>query len=93
MAVTLRPLRAEDGDTVLAWRNSEAVAPYMYSEHVITPAEHAGWLARALEADDRRFWVIELDEAGTIRSASGPTTWPIRRRGGAGSGRWSSTWC
>lgn len=64
MAVTLRPLRAEDGDTVLAWRNSEAVAPYMYSEHVITPAEHAGWLARALEADDRRFWVIELDEAG-----------------------------
>ncbi|MCE3290110.1 MAG: flmH [Caulobacter sp.] len=64
MAVTLRPLTAEDGETVLAWRNSEAVAPYMYSEHVITPQEHAGWLARALEADDRRFWIIELDGAG-----------------------------
>lgn len=69
MAVTLRPLEAGDGETVLAWRNSEAVAPYMYSEHAIMPDEHAAWLARALEggADpqgDRRFWIIELDGAG-----------------------------
>lgn len=64
MAVTLRPLSAADGETVLAWRNSEAVAPYMYSEHEITPREHAGWLARALEGGDRRFWIIELDGAG-----------------------------
>lgn len=69
MTVTLRPLAAGDGARVLGWRNSEAVAPYMYSEHQITAAEHAGWLARALEegarADgDRRFWIIELDGAG-----------------------------
>ncbi len=64
MAVTLRPLGADDGETVLAWRNSEAVAPYMYSEHVITPAEHAAWLARAMQGGDRRFWIIELDGAG-----------------------------
>lgn len=64
MAVSLRPLRAGDGDTVLAWRNSEAVAPYMYSEHAITPQEHAGWLRRALEGGDRAFWIIELDGAG-----------------------------
>ena len=64
MAVTLRPMTAADGDTVLAWRNSEAVAPYMYSEHVITADEHAAWLARALEGGDRRFWIIELDGAG-----------------------------
>lgn len=64
MAVTLRPLTAEDGETVLAWRNSEAVAPYMYSEHRITAEEHAGWLARALEGGDRRFWIIALDGAG-----------------------------
>lgn len=64
MAVTLRPLTAADGETVLAWRNSEAVAPYMYSEHVITPQEHAAWLGRALEGGDRRFWIIELDSAG-----------------------------
>ncbi|MDB5469397.1 MAG: flmH [Caulobacter sp.] len=64
MAVTLRPLTAADGGTVLAWRNSEAVAPYMYSEHRITPQEHAAWLARALEGGERRFWIIELDGAG-----------------------------
>lgn len=63
MAVTLRPLAAEDGAGVLAWRNSEAVAPYMYSEHVITPQEHATWLTRALAEDDRKFWIIELDGA------------------------------
>ncbi len=69
MTVTLRPLAAGDGARVLGWRNSEAVAPYMYSEHQITAAEHAGWLARALEegagADgDRRLWIIGLDGAG-----------------------------
>ena len=64
MAVVLRPLAAGDGDRVLAWRNSEAVAPYMYADHVIGPAEHAAWLARALEGGDRRFWIIELDGAG-----------------------------
>ena len=63
MSVVLRPLRAEDGDQVLAWRNSEAVAPYMYSEHVITPREHAVWLERALSLDDRWFWIITLDGA------------------------------
>ncbi|HYE47802.1 MAG TPA: UDP-4-amino-4,6-dideoxy-N-acetyl-beta-L-altrosamine N-acetyltransferase [Caulobacter sp.] len=64
MAVTLRPLAAADGETVLAWRNSEAVAPYMYADHAIGPEEHAGWLARALAGGDRRFWIIELDGAG-----------------------------
>ena len=63
MAVTLRPLTAADGETVLGWRNSAAVAPYMYSEHEITPAEHAAWLGRALEGGDRRFWIIALDGA------------------------------
>lgn len=64
MAVTLRPLTAADGEMVLAWRNSEAVAPYMYSEHTITRDEHAAWLQRALAGGDRRFWIIELDQAG-----------------------------
>ncbi len=74
MTVTLRPLAAGDGARVLGWRNSEAVAPYMYSEHQITAAEHAGWLKAALDqgaleeggrADgDRRFWIIELDGTG-----------------------------
>lgn len=64
MSITLRPLAADDGPTVLAWRNSESVAPYMYSDHQITPAEHDVWLKAALTQKDRAFWIIELDGAG-----------------------------
>ena len=63
MSVRLRPLRRDDGDKVLNWRNSDAVAPYMYSGHLITPDEHAGWLERALTLSDRAFWIIQLDDA------------------------------
>lgn len=62
MTVTLRPLKVTDGDQVLTWRNSDAVAPYMYSDHVITPQEHARWLTAALSQPDRAFWIIMLDD-------------------------------
>lgn len=63
MSVHLRRLRAEDSARVLAWRNSPEVAAYMYSDHAIGADEHARWLATALSAEDRRFWIIELDGA------------------------------
>jgi len=63
MSVRLRPLRRTDGPKVLTWRNSDAVAPYMYSDHQITPEEHSAWLERALTLRDRAFWIIELDDA------------------------------
>lgn len=64
MGVTLRRLRLDDGPQVLAWRQSDAVAPYMYSDHAITQSEHEAWLARAVTEEDRRFWIIELDGLG-----------------------------
>jgi UDP-4-amino-4,6-dideoxy-N-acetyl-beta-L-altrosamine N-acetyltransferase len=61
MGVSLRRLGDDDEDRLLAWRNSPQVAPYMYSDHVISPAEHAAWFA-AIESDPRRaYWIIELD--------------------------------
>ncbi|HET9159675.1 MAG TPA: UDP-4-amino-4,6-dideoxy-N-acetyl-beta-L-altrosamine N-acetyltransferase [Caulobacteraceae bacterium] len=61
MGVTLRRLRPEDKDRLLAWRNSPEVAPYMYSDHVISGPEHEAWFA-ALEGDPRRaYWIIELN--------------------------------
>lgn len=63
MSVTLRPLTRADGPRVLAWRNSESVAPHMYSDHRITPQEHLRWLEVVLNADDRCYWIIELDGA------------------------------
>jgi UDP-4-amino-4,6-dideoxy-N-acetyl-beta-L-altrosamine N-acetyltransferase len=63
MSVRLRALAAADSERVLAWRNSPEVAAYMYTDHEITPDEHARWFARGLQGGDRRYWIIELDGA------------------------------
>ncbi|MBV9510617.1 MAG: UDP-4-amino-4,6-dideoxy-N-acetyl-beta-L-altrosamine N-acetyltransferase [Caulobacteraceae bacterium] len=63
MSVRLRPLRQDDADQVLAWRNSPEVSAYMYTDHLISPEEHARWLAAALTAADRAYWIIEDDGA------------------------------
>ncbi|MBI1685012.1 UDP-4-amino-4,6-dideoxy-N-acetyl-beta-L-altrosamine N-acetyltransferase [Caulobacter hibisci] len=59
--VTLRPVAADDQDRLLAWRNSPAVAPYMYSDHAITAQEHAAWFARLPGLTTAIYWIIELD--------------------------------
>lgn len=63
MSVTLRPVTPEDSGRLLAWRNSPQVSAYMYTDHLISPEEHARWLAGALAAADRRYWIIEDDSA------------------------------
>lgn len=66
MSVRLRPLAREDGPRVLAWRNSETVARWMYGDHAISEAEHGRWLesvlaARASARPDRLYWIVELE--------------------------------
>jgi UDP-4-amino-4,6-dideoxy-N-acetyl-beta-L-altrosamine N-acetyltransferase len=46
---------------LLDWRNRPEVAAYMYTDHHISPDEHARWFAGAMVASDRRYWIIELD--------------------------------
>ena len=55
-------MAAEDRDRVLAWRNAPHVAMHMYNEGEITPETHARWFAATLAAEDRRYWIIELDD-------------------------------
>lgn len=63
MSVTLRALGPDDRGRLLAWRNSPEVAAHMYSDHQISPREHARWF-EAIGADPRRaYWIIELDGA------------------------------
>jgi UDP-4-amino-4,6-dideoxy-N-acetyl-beta-L-altrosamine N-acetyltransferase len=65
--VTLRPLEPADKDRLYAWRNSPEVAAYMYTEHQISPEEHARWFG-GLAGDARRdYRIIEVDGV-----ASGP---------------------
>ena len=45
--VQMRPLADGDRDRLLAWRNQPEVARWMYSDHVISPDEHARWFAAA----------------------------------------------
>ena len=59
--VELRPLRPDDKDRLLAWRNSPEVAAYMFTDHQISTAEHERWFA-GIEGDERRaYWIIEVD--------------------------------
>jgi UDP-4-amino-4,6-dideoxy-N-acetyl-beta-L-altrosamine N-acetyltransferase len=59
--VAMRPLAAADSERLLAWRNLPEIARWMYSDHVISPDEHARWFAAALADPRRRYWVIEAD--------------------------------
>jgi UDP-4-amino-4,6-dideoxy-N-acetyl-beta-L-altrosamine N-acetyltransferase len=62
MPVHLRPVVQSDSGRLLDWRNRPEVAAYMYTDHQISPDEHARWFAGAMSAADRRYWIIELDQ-------------------------------
>jgi len=59
--VTLRPLEPADKDRLYDWRNAPEVAAFMYTDHQISPDEHARWFA-GLQGDPRRdYRIIEVD--------------------------------
>lgn len=47
----LRPIEEHDLDVVLAWRNSDRVRSYMYTDHIITQDEHRSWFERTRQAE------------------------------------------
>ncbi|ACG79009.1 flagellin modification protein FlmH [Phenylobacterium zucineum HLK1] len=61
MSVRLRKVEHEDSARLLEWRNSPDVSAFMYTDHRIGQAEHDRWFAAALTAEDRRYWIIEMD--------------------------------
>lgn len=78
----LRPVRDDDKDRILAWRNSPDVRAYMYTDHLISPEEHARWFAGVAGDDRRRYWIIEsagqpvgLANLYDIDRASGRCAW------------------
>jgi UDP-4-amino-4,6-dideoxy-N-acetyl-beta-L-altrosamine N-acetyltransferase len=79
MPVRLRRVTSADSDRLLDWRNRPEVAAYMYTDHRISPEAHARWFAGALAAADRRYWIIELDDAAVgLANLAGID--PVRRR-------------
>lgn len=59
--VTLRALAARDCDRLLVWRNLPEIARWMYSDHLISKAEHARWFDAAFADPRRRYWIVETD--------------------------------
>ena len=54
----LRPLTAEDLEMVRAWRNSEAVAQYMYTATPVTAAQQQAWFAQVSADASKHYWII-----------------------------------
>ncbi|MBZ5653918.1 MAG: UDP-4-amino-4,6-dideoxy-N-acetyl-beta-L-altrosamine N-acetyltransferase [Acidobacteriia bacterium] len=53
---------------ILEWRNLPKVADYMYTDHVISPEEHAAWFARVLKDPAYKYWIIvsEGEDVGLV---------------------------
>jgi UDP-4-amino-4,6-dideoxy-N-acetyl-beta-L-altrosamine N-acetyltransferase len=60
--ITLRPLRDDDKQRLLAWRNSPDVARYMYTPRPIAAEEHEAWWAGLARDSRRRYWIVGDDE-------------------------------
>jgi UDP-4-amino-4,6-dideoxy-N-acetyl-beta-L-altrosamine N-acetyltransferase len=59
--IILRDLIEDDRGRILDWRNSPDVAAYMYSDHVISQAEHDRWFDGLAGDGRRRYWIIEVN--------------------------------
>ena len=56
----LRLPKPNDELMILKWRNSEAVAPYMLRDTVITPEEHQRWFEKIInDTDHELFRILE----------------------------------
>ena len=56
---TVRPMRPDDLDQVLAWRNHPEVRRHMYSTHEIGAAEHRAWYERSVTDPRRHLLIVE----------------------------------
>lgn len=59
--IALRALETHDRDRLRDWRNLPEIARWMYSDHVISPEEHARWFEAARVDPRRCYWIIEVD--------------------------------
>lgn len=58
----IRPLKTDDLETILEWRNAKNVRKNMYSQNIITIEEHRLWWARTKNREDARYFVYQLNE-------------------------------
>ena len=59
-ACRLRPIKENDLELVLEWRNSFRVRNYMINNHIITIDEHKAWYNRLLHDDSSHCLIFEM---------------------------------
>lgn len=55
----MSPLSMDYADLILSWRNSEAVAKFLYSDHRISRDEHLNWISRVAVSQESQYWIIK----------------------------------
>ncbi|WP_222130017.1 UDP-4-amino-4,6-dideoxy-N-acetyl-beta-L-altrosamine N-acetyltransferase [Bordetella genomosp. 13] len=55
----LRPIRDDELESMLSWRNAPAVRANMYTRHEISIDEHLDWWERTKQRDDQRYFMYE----------------------------------
>jgi UDP-4-amino-4,6-dideoxy-N-acetyl-beta-L-altrosamine N-acetyltransferase len=60
--ISFRELMAADKEMIRSWRNMPEIAKYMYTDHVITSAEHDAWFQRVSKDPTCKYWIIVCDE-------------------------------
>jgi len=80
--IGFRDLVEADRELIFAWRALPDVAASMYSDHAITPDEHARWFAQLPSRTDYRYWIVTLDgkpvglvNLAHLDRANGRTDW------------------
>lgn len=57
----VRPATAADAGTLLRWRNDPAVRAMSFNSGVVSPSDHALWLAAKLSDPQTELWIGEVD--------------------------------
>lgn len=61
----LRPMTDNDLEMVLEWRNASGVRKNMYTQQVISLAEHRNWWARTKDRNADKYLIFEANGAPT----------------------------
>ena len=84
MIVRIEPVTLADKAKLLEWRNSVEVSEWMYTNHVISEAEHSAWFKQMLNNEATKYWKIVVDSSpvgavvlSEIQSVDQTCSWAI----------------
>ena len=61
MIVRIEQVTPADKAKLLQWRNSVEVSEWMYTNHIISEAEHSAWFKKMLTNESTKYWKIVVD--------------------------------